>query len=66
MVEGISNCVKQKDSAIATAEDAKAKLILTISPSLYVHIKDASSKYDLWGKLTSMFAQPNTNSPKQL
>lgn len=64
MVEGISKSVKQKDSAIATAEDTKAKLILTISPSL--HIKDASSKYDLWEKLTSMFAQPNTNSPKQL
>ncbi|XP_045447465.1 uncharacterized protein LOC123655756 [Melitaea cinxia] len=56
VLEGMSNCIKQ-DSAKATAEDAKAKakLILTISPSLYVHIKEASSTYDLWQKLRSMF-----------
>lgn len=42
---------------VAAADDAKAKakLILTIDPSLYVHIKDATKSIDLWNKLKTMF-----------
>ncbi|GBP56124.1 Retrovirus-related Pol polyprotein from transposon TNT 1-94 [Eumeta japonica] len=54
----VADCIKQERSAAtAVAEDAKAKakLILTIDPSLYVHIKKAGSTKDLWQKLKSMF-----------
>ncbi|GBP18229.1 hypothetical protein EVAR_9071_1 [Eumeta japonica] len=58
ILEGVADCIKQERSAAtAVAEDAKAKakLILTIDPSLYVHIKKAGSTKDLWQKLKSMF-----------
>ncbi|GBP51181.1 Retrovirus-related Pol polyprotein from transposon TNT 1-94 [Eumeta japonica] len=58
ILEGVADCIKQERSAAtAVAEDAKAKakLILTIDPSLYVHIKEAGSTKDLWQKLKSMF-----------
>lgn len=34
---------------------AKAKLILTIDPSLYVHVKDAKKTKDLWTTLQKLF-----------
>ncbi|KAJ8711665.1 hypothetical protein PYW08_006955 [Mythimna loreyi] len=60
ILEGVADCIKQEKppaTATAVAEDAKAKakLILTIDPSLYVHIKEAKSTKDLWQKLKSMF-----------
>lgn len=42
---------------VKPAEDSKtkAKLILTIDPVLYVHIKNTKSAAELWTKLKSMF-----------
>ncbi|GBP25758.1 hypothetical protein EVAR_94775_1 [Eumeta japonica] len=42
---------------IKPAEDAKtkAKLILTIDPALYVHIRNTGSSAELWTKLKTMF-----------
>ena len=34
---------------------AKAKIVLTIDPGLYVHIKESKTALDLWVKLRSMF-----------
>lgn len=44
-------------SEIKPVEDAKtkAKLILTIDPSLYVHIRNTESSAALWNKLKTMF-----------
>lgn len=36
-------------------EKTKANLILTIDPSLYVHVKEATTAKSLWGKLQTMF-----------
>lgn len=57
VLEGTANYIKQECVKDTAAEDAKtkAKLILTIDPSLYVHIKDATSTKDLWQKLKTMF-----------
>lgn len=35
---------------------ARAKIILTIDPGLYVHIKEESSAMGLWNKLKTMYA----------
>ncbi|OWR45885.1 hypothetical protein KGM_209408 [Danaus plexippus plexippus] len=58
ILEGVADCIKQKRpaataTAIAISEVAKAKatLIFTIDPSLYVHIKEAKSTKDLRQKL---------------
>lgn len=53
VLDGLSKCI------VAVDEDndskAKARMILTIDPSLYVHIKEATSAVNLWKKLKSMF-----------
>lgn len=57
ILEGTESFIKQESTKEAAADDAKAraKLVLTIDPSLYVHIKDAKSTKDLWHKLQTMF-----------
>lgn len=57
VLEGTAGFIKQESAPDAAAEDAKAraKLILTIDPTLYVHIKGASSTKNLWQKLQTMF-----------
>nr|XP_032528131.1 uncharacterized protein LOC116778294 [Danaus plexippus plexippus] len=61
VLEGMAACIQQELSAEASAADlandakAKAKLVLTIDPSLYVHIKQAVSAYELWNTLRTMF-----------
>lgn len=35
--------------------EAKAKLVLLIEPSLYVHIKEAKTAKEVWDKLVSIF-----------
>lgn len=58
ILEGVADCIKQKTpaataTAIAISEDAKAKarLIFTIDPSLYVNIEEAKCTKDLRHKL---------------
>lgn len=61
ILEGLEKCIKDIASASKTSDTssddvkAKAKLILTIDPSLYVHIKEAKSTRELWEKLKTMF-----------
>lgn len=45
------------DCEIKTVDDAKtkAKLILTIDPALYIHIKNTKSSAELWTTLKTMF-----------
>lgn len=53
ILEGMQDCIK-KDGDVNDAK-AKAKIILTIDPVLYVHIKQESSAKSLWTKLQCMF-----------
>lgn len=61
VLEGMADAIKAPLPSSATpaqkADDlkAKAKLILTIDAALYVHIKQATTTYDLWMKLKNMF-----------
>ncbi|XP_045451006.1 uncharacterized protein LOC123659887 [Melitaea cinxia] len=61
VLENMAHAIAEKLPASPTTsqinEDAKAKakLVLTIDPSLYVHIKHASTTFDLWIKLKKMF-----------
>lgn len=43
VLEGLSNCLSGSENDTVLIEKAKAKLILTIDPSLYVHVKDADT-----------------------
>ena len=58
VLEGMLHCIKPDfKKVIEAADDAKtkAKLILTIDSSLYVHIKDVKTSKDLWDKLKTLF-----------
>lgn len=59
VLEGTLNSIKCEESkpAVSAEIDAKtrAKLILTIDPSIYVHIKEVASTKELWDKLKSLY-----------
>lgn len=57
ILEGKLNFSKTEGVDANIAEDAmtKAKLILTIDPPLYVHVKSANTTKELWHKLQQMF-----------
>lgn len=58
ILEDMLHCVKPgSGKQIVAAEDArtKAKLVLTIDSSLYVHIKDVTTSKQLWDKLKALF-----------
>lgn len=59
ILEGTANCIKQENvtepAAVAEDAKAKAKIILTIDPSLYVHIREATTTRNLWTRLQNMF-----------
>lgn len=58
VLEGMKHCIKPepgKEIASADDEKTKAKLIMTIDPSLYVHVKTVKSSEELWNKLQQLF-----------
>lgn len=59
VLEGMIHYIKPVAGTESKAADdakTKAKLILTIDPGLYVHIKETISSADLWRKLKNMFS----------
>ncbi|CAH1995773.1 unnamed protein product [Acanthoscelides obtectus] len=60
VLDNLVNYIKSEPEAnfqANTSDDAKtkAKLVLTIDPGLYVHIKETKTSLELWTKLRSMF-----------
>ncbi|CAH2035928.1 unnamed protein product, partial [Iphiclides podalirius] len=53
ILEGVDINVKRIEQAVPVveAQKAKAKLIMTIDSSLYVHIKDEGTVHDVWERL---------------
>jgi len=51
---GLSGCIEGTETN-EKDKQAKAKLILTIDASLYVHIKEVRTTKDLWTKLKFLF-----------
>ncbi|KAG5863728.1 hypothetical protein JTB14_017929 [Gonioctena quinquepunctata] len=55
VLDDLKTCLDGSETSETKDEQAKAKLILTIDPSLFVHVKDATSTKDLWTKLQKLF-----------
>lgn len=57
MADAIKAPLAETATSVQKAEDmkAKAKLMLTIDASLYFHIKQCATTYDLWRTLKNMF-----------
>lgn len=46
ILEGLTKCIDGTDSTLVAK--AKAKLIITIEPSLYPHVKEAKTTQEVW------------------
>lgn len=55
VLEGIDLDNISPDLSVSEQVKAKAKLVMTIDPSLYVHIKNENTVKDLWKKLRQLF-----------
>lgn len=58
VLEGMVGCIKPEPGHPPVAADdarTKAKLILTIDPALYVHIRSVTTSKELWDKLKMLF-----------
>ncbi|KAK9729312.1 hypothetical protein QE152_g15982 [Popillia japonica] len=55
ILEGLKGCIEGKENDEEKIAKAKAKIVLTIDTSLYVHIKDVTTAQELWNKLKAMF-----------
>lgn len=58
VLEGMEHCIESVERKVINAADdakTKAKLIMTIDSSLYVHIKNVKTSKELWQKLKELF-----------
>ena len=55
ILEGLSKCLDDTEKDTILVAKAKAKLILTLDPSLFVHIKNAGTAKEVWTKLKQLY-----------
>lgn len=56
VLEGLSKCIDGSETDTTLVAKAKAKLILTLDTSLYVHVKEAKSAKEIWDILSKLYA----------
>lgn len=56
VLEGLQKAIEGTETDSVQVAKAKAKLVLTIDPSLYVHVKEAKTAVEIWTRLQSMYA----------
>lgn len=55
VLDGLTKCLDGTETDNDKNLKAKAKLVLTIDASLFVHVKEAKSAKELWDKLKSLY-----------
>nr|CAI5819445.1 unnamed protein product [Callosobruchus analis] len=55
VLEGLNKCIDGTEVDTTTIAKAKAKLVLTIDPSLYPHVKDAKTAQEIWISLKKLY-----------
>ncbi|KAK9719701.1 Zinc knuckle [Popillia japonica] len=55
VLEGLTKYIDGTEEDSVLIAKAKAKLILTIDPTLYVHVKDATTAKDVWTKIRNLY-----------
>lgn len=55
VLEGLTKCINATETDTDLTTKAKAKLILTLDPSLYIHVKDSKTASDVWNKLKKLY-----------
>lgn len=55
VLEGLTGCIDGSEQDTTLVAKAKAKLVLTIDPSLFPHVKDAETTEGVWQKLKTLY-----------
>lgn len=55
VLEGLTKCLDGSETDSVVVSKAKAKLILTVDPTLFIHVKDTKSAKDVWDKLKKLY-----------
>lgn len=56
LLDGLNGCIKEETAEAADKiAQARAKLILTIDPALFIHVKETKTAAELWKKLKSLY-----------
>lgn len=55
VLEGLQKCIDGSEEDSVTIAKAKAKLILTIDPQLYIHVKGCKDAKEVWNTLKNMY-----------
>lgn len=55
VLEGLNKCIDGTETDTTTIAKAKAKLVLTIDPCLYPHVKDAKTAQEVWANLKRLY-----------
>lgn len=55
VLEGLTNCLDGSETDATIVAKGKSKLILTIDPSLYVHVKEARTCKEAWDKIKNLY-----------
>lgn len=55
VLDGLENCITGAETDTGKDSKARAKLVLTIDSSLYVHIKESKTTKNLWENLKTLF-----------
>lgn len=55
ILEGLNKCIEGTETDSVQIAKCKAKIVLAVDPSLYVHVKGAASAKDVWDKLKNLY-----------
>ncbi len=55
ILEGLSKCISGTETDADKVLKAKAKLVLTLDPSLFVHVKEAQTASEIWTTLKKLY-----------
>lgn len=55
VLEGLTKCIDGTEMDPVLVAKAKAKLVLTLDPSIYIHVKEAVNAKEVWEKLRSLY-----------
>lgn len=55
VLEGLTKCLDGSETDTVLVRKAKAKLVLTVDPSLYIHVKDSTSAKEVWDRLKKLY-----------
>ncbi|KAG5896184.1 hypothetical protein JTB14_016959 [Gonioctena quinquepunctata] len=55
VLEGLSKCIDGTETENELVAKAKAKVVLSLNPSLYVHVKEATTAKEVWDTLKDLY-----------